>query len=126
MKTILIVDDEPLIAMALEAALEDEGYGVSTAANGLQGLDRLDREPRPDLVLMDIMMPVMNGIAMLGEMSARPELCAIPVIILTSIPRESIAASKANVVGMMRKPFSLIELLGKIEDVIGKAGPSAS
>jgi CheY-like chemotaxis protein len=125
MTTILIVDDEPLIAMALEAALEDEGYNVSTAANGRQGLDRLKQEPRPDLVLSDIMMPVMNGTAMLREISAQPDLAGIPVILLTSVPRELVATTGANVVAIMRKPFSLADLLSKIEHVVGKAAPSA-
>ena len=69
MTIILVVDDEPLIAMALEAALEDVGYEVVTAANGRQGLERL-AEVRADLVLLDMMMPIMGGPAMLAAMAA--------------------------------------------------------
>ena len=65
MTTVLVVDDEALIAMALEAALQDAGYQVTTAANGRQGLERL-AEAQVDIVLLDMMMPVMNGPAMLG------------------------------------------------------------
>jgi CheY-like chemotaxis protein len=79
MTIILVVDDEPLIAMALEAALEDAGYEVVTAANGRQGLERL-AEARADLVLLDMMMPIMGGPAMLAAMVAHPELAGIPLI----------------------------------------------
>ena len=60
MTTVLVVDDEPLIAMALQAALEDENYRMLTAGNCKQGLERLD-ETRADIVVLDMMMPVMNG-----------------------------------------------------------------
>ena len=78
MTTVLVVDDEPLIAMALEAALEDAGYRVATAANGRQGLERLAEGPRPDLVLLDMMMPVMNGPAMLAAMATDPDAARHP------------------------------------------------
>jgi CheY-like chemotaxis protein len=90
MTTVLVVDDEALIAMALEAALEDAGYRVATAANGRQGLERLAEAPRPEIVLLDMMMPVMNGPAMLAAMAADPELRGIPVIVLSSLPEEAI------------------------------------
>ena len=90
MRTILVVDDEPLIALALQAALEDAGHTVATAANGRQGLERLRQPPRPDLVLLDMMMPVMNGPAMLAAMVADPALRGIPVIVVSSLDEELI------------------------------------
>lgn len=123
MKTILIVDDEPLIAMALEAALTDEGYNVSTAANGRQGLDRLSEDPRPDLVLLDMMMPVMNGFAVLAQMADQPDLCSIPVIILSSLPKEAITSIPPNVVTVVRKPCSFLDLLVTIRTVFSEPPP---
>lgn len=68
MATILVVDDEFAIVDLLEMVLVDEGYHVLTAANGRQGLERLAGQPRPDLVLSDYMMPILDGAGMLRTM----------------------------------------------------------
>jgi CheY-like chemotaxis protein len=119
MTTILVVDDEPLIAMALEAALEDAGYEVVTAANGRQGLDRLAEAPRPDLVLLDMMMPVMSGAAMRAAMLADQALRSIPVIVLSSLPEETVRARVDGVAAILRKPYTAEQVVGTIEEVLG-------
>ena len=121
MATVLVVDDEPLIAMALEAALEDAGYEVATAANGRQGLERLAGAPRPDVVLLDMMMPVMGGAAMRAAMTADPELRAIPVVVLSSLPEEAVRARLDGVAAVLRKPCTAEQVLGAIEGVLGGA-----
>ena len=68
MATVLIVEDEFAIAALLEMVLTDEGYRVLTAANGRQGLERLAEGPRPDLVISDYMMPVLDGAGLLRAM----------------------------------------------------------
>jgi CheY-like chemotaxis protein len=120
MTTILVVDDEPLIAMALEAALEDAGYSVVTAANGRQGLERLAEMPLPDLILLDMMMPVMNGPAMLAAMAADPSLDAIPVIVLTSLPEQTVRAHAdcAGVAAILGKPYTVHEVFRLIAQVL--------
>ena len=123
MTTVLVVDDEPLIAMALEAALEDAGYQVVTAANGRQGLERLAEAPRPDVVLLDMMMPVMNGPAMLAAMAAAPGLDGIPVIVLSSLPEEAVRVRAKNLAAILRKPYTAEEVLGTVARVLdGTAG----
>jgi CheY-like chemotaxis protein len=117
MTTILVVDDEPLIAMALEAALEDVGYEVVTAANGRQGLERL-AEARADLVLLDMMMPIMSGPAMLAAMVVHPELAGIPVIILSSLPEATIRDRTRGVAAIIRKPYTVDQVLGEIAKVL--------
>ena len=119
MTTVLVVDDEPLIAMALEAALEDAGYRVATAANGRQGLERLAEAPRPDLVLLDMMMPVMNGPAMLAAMAADPDLAGIPVVVLSSLPEEAVRAPARGVAAVLRKPCTAQGGLGAIARALG-------
>ena len=119
MTTVLVVDDEPLIAMALEAALEDVGYRVATAANGQQGLERLAEGPRPDLVLLDMMMPVMNGPAMLAVMAADPALRGIPVIVLSSLPEEAVRARAEGVAAILLKPCAAGEVLDAIARALG-------
>ena len=121
MATVLVVDDEPLIAMALEAALEDAGYEVATAANGRQGLERLAGAPRPDVVLLDMMMPVMGGAAMRAAMTADPELRAIPVVVLSSLPEEAVRTRLDGVAAVLRKPCTAEQVLGAIEGVLGGA-----
>ncbi len=122
MATVLVVDDEPLIAMALEAALEDAGYRVATAANGRQGLERLAEAPRPDLVLLDMMMPVMNGPAMLAAMAADPELAGIPVVVLSSLPEEAIRARVGEgVAAILLKPCTAEQVLEAIARALGGA-----
>ena len=121
MTTVLVVDDEALIAMALEAALEDAGHRVATAANGRQGLERLAEEPRPEIVLLDMMMPVMNGPAMLAAMAADPDLRGIPVIVLSSLPEEAVRARAEGVAAILRKPYTAEQVLGAIARVLGEA-----
>jgi CheY-like chemotaxis protein len=122
MTTILVVDDEPLIAVALEVALEDAGYEVVTAANGRQGLDCL-AEARADLVLLDMMMPVMTGPAMLAAMAADPELAGIPVIILSSLPEATIRNRTDGVAAIIRKPYTADQVLGEIAKALGEKEP---
>ncbi len=121
MTTVLVVDDEALIAMALEAALEDAGHRVVTAANGRQGLERLAEAPRPEIVLLDMMMPVMNGPAMLAAMAADPALRAIPVIVLSSLPEEAIRDRAGGVAAILRKPYTAEQVLDAIARVLGQA-----
>jgi len=121
MTTILVVDDEPLIAMALEAVLEDAGYQVATAANGQQGLEQLAKTPRPEIVLLDMMMPVMNGPAMLAAMAADPNLSGIPVVVLSSLPEEAVRARAKGAAAILRKPYTVDEILNVITHVLGLA-----
>ena len=121
MTAVLVVDDEALIAMALEAALEDAGFRVATAANGRQGLERLAEAPRPEIVLLDMMMPVMNGPAMLAAMAADPELRGIPVIVLSSLPEEAVRDRAKGVAAILRKPYTADEVLDAIARVLGRA-----
>jgi DNA-binding response OmpR family regulator len=124
MTIILVVEDEPLIAMALEAALEDAGYKVVTAANGRQGLERL-AEARADLVLLDMMMPIMSGPVMLAAMIAQPELSGIPVIFLSSLPEATIRDRTNSVAAIIRKPYTIDQVLGEIEKALREREPGS-
>lgn len=119
MTTVLVVDDEPLIAMALQAALEDENYRVLTAANGKQGLQRL-AETRADIVVLDMMMPVMNGPAMLRALAADPDLRGIPVIIVSSLPEATIRSQTDRAAAILLKPYTAAEVIGAMARVLGR------
>jgi two-component system chemotaxis response regulator CheY len=105
---VLIVDDEPAIRHAVEAVLVDEGFVVATAPDGAAALAVLDAA-KPDAILLDLRMPVMDGYAFLSAYRARPEPRAAVIVCST-------ASNAAGVVGMgaagyLRKPFDIDELI---------------
>ena len=111
MRTILVVDDEFGVPELLEFVLEEEGYRVVTATNGRQGLQRLAESPRPDLVLLDYMMPVLNGPGMLKAMR-NGDFNAIPVVFMSSLDEDAVRRAAENEFqAFLRKPFKLAELV---------------
>ncbi|HET8728165.1 MAG TPA: response regulator [Alphaproteobacteria bacterium] len=117
MRTILVVDDEFGIAEVLVTALEDEGYRVFVAANGRQGLERLG-EITPDLVILDFMMPLMDGIAMARAMRADPANAGIPVIMMSSVPEASVRERFDGYAAFLRKPFLISDLLDLVAKTV--------
>ena len=97
MAKILIVDDEPFNVDYLEQELEDMNYSIITATNGREALNKLVNEP-PDLILLDIMMPIMDGFELCSSIKSQPELQSIGVIVLTALsdPEDIVRALSAN------------------------------
>lgn len=117
MITVLIVEDEFAIAELLEMVLADEGYRVLTAANGRQGLQRLAEGPLPDLVISDLMMPILDGAEMLRTMQGVELQRDIPCIVMSSMPEANVRERVKDYVAFVRKPFRLaamVELVGAI------------
>jgi CheY-like chemotaxis protein len=83
-KTILVVEDDDASREALRDLLVDEGYAVATALNGRLALEYLRGAPAPSLILLDLLMPEMDGDAFLGERKRDPALSAIPVILMSA------------------------------------------
>ncbi len=81
--TILVADDNPSILNIVKTILEETGYGVRTADNGLEVISRLE-EQKPDLIILDIMMPHMDGLEVLTRLKGTAETSSIPVILLTA------------------------------------------
>jgi CheY-like chemotaxis protein len=84
MPKVMLVEDDPLIVRLYQKTLKLEGYEVETADNGLSALEQLPVY-KPDIILLDIMMPTMNGVEFLGKMKADPSIASIPVIVLTNV-----------------------------------------
>jgi CheY-like chemotaxis protein len=125
MKTILIVDDEFGIVDVLGEVLGDEGYRVVTAANGQQGLERI-AEMRPSLVILDMMMPVLDGLAMLGRLRSDPAYRDLEVIVMSAAPPpRGQQKLLSNVSGFLRKPFDLQDLLKMVRLLLDSDGPRA-
>jgi CheY-like chemotaxis protein len=111
---ILVVDDEYSITEVLEAALIDAGHEMISAMNGQQALERLHQR-RPDLILLDLMMPIMDGAAMLDAMRKDPAGRDIPVIIMSSLAEAAIPGLvKAPYRAFLRKPFKLRALIDAV------------
>jgi len=112
---ILIVDDEPDVVSLLERMLAPEGYEVLKAYDGIGALDVAATE-RPDLILLDIMMPTMSGYEVCEQLKADPETQHIPVVCITSAHTiEARSHSiQAGAVTLVTKPFMPTELLAQI------------
>ena len=121
-KKIMVVDDEPYIARVIKFKLEQEGYAVISANDGITGLERI-RQERPELVLLDVMMPGLTGYEVCQQIKADAELAGIPVVFLTAKGQErdreqglSMGASD-----YITKPFSPNRLLELVKSMIGNA-----
>jgi len=121
-KKVLIADDEPNIVMSLQFLMEHEGYEVRTVADGDEALRAL-REFRPDLLLLDVMMPKRNGYEICQAIRASPELEGIKVVMLTAKGRD-IDAEKGVALGAdsyITKPFATKELVARVKAMLGDA-----
>jgi CheY-like chemotaxis protein len=118
MKRVLVVDDEEPIRSTVADVLEDEGYVVLTAQNGLEALE-LVRASRPDGILLDLMMPVLDGWGFL-EACRQDDLCAsIPVLVMSAYRKLAEAAqSELRVDRFLAKPFELDKLIEAVEELV--------
>ncbi len=115
--TVLIVDDDKGVQETLEAILEFEGYDVLLAGDGLEALQRLD-EMTPQLILLDIMMPRMDGFAFAEALEARGLRPAVPIIVLTADGRAKQKAAQARAESYLPKPFEVSNLLDEVERLV--------
>jgi CheY-like chemotaxis protein len=122
MPAVLVVDDEFGIVDVLETILTDEGYRVLTACNGKQGLVRLSEE-KPEVILLDFMMPILGGGDMLGAMAAEPSYQRIPVIMMSSLSEEAVA-KRCN--AFLHKPFRAAAVLSTVARILGGAATEAA
>lgn len=127
MKTILIIDDEFSLVESLTELLSWEGYDVATAANGRQGLEQIERVA-PSLVLIDYMMPVMDGLQALHALRNNPAHHDLPVVLMTAAPM-GIPKHEKGWTALLRKPFTAADVLRLVERLLngssGKPGGSS-
>jgi CheY-like chemotaxis protein len=117
--TILVVEDEFGVADVVVTALEDEGYRVLVAANGRQGMERI-ADTKPDLIILDFMMPIMDGAAMGKAVRAGDGTSDIPIIMTSAVGEAAVKDRFADFQAFLRKPFRISELLVAVEHLIGK------
>ena len=114
-KTILIVEDDLDIREALTHILEFEGYHVTCVGNGQEALDYLRANPNPSLILLDLMMPVMDGWQFRAEQVKDPNLAKIPVVIVSADGRVYQKAATIGASGYLKKPVELEVLLNTVQ-----------
>lgn len=112
-KTILVVDDDEGLQVTLEAILVDEGYEVVVASDGIAALDRVLDAP-PQVILLDLMMPRMDGYTFASELQRRRLHPGIPIIVLTADGRAQQKAARVGAEGYLEKPFDLVALLDEV------------
>ena len=124
---ILLVDDEVDLLDALGWTLRKEGFTLRTATSGQEALDAARREPPPDLVLLDVMLPDLSGIEVCRRLKAAPATAAMPVIMLTARGEEldRVMGFEVGVDDYVVKPFSARELLLRIRAVLRRNGAEA-
>ncbi len=123
MTKVLIVEDEPDIAMALSLLLSRAGYDVTTAGDGRNGL-RLVHQVRPDMLVLDIGLPVMDGWQVLERVR---DISDVPVLLLTAHGQESdkVRGLRGGADDYLTKPFTNSELLARVEALLRRSQPSA-
>lgn len=120
-KTIMVVDDNPDIITIVKTILEGKGYTVLSASSGIELLDMLKNQ-KPDLIILDIMMPEMDGLEVLSRLKAVTETAAIPVILLTAkVQYEDVLGGyKLGADYYITKPFTSTQLVNGINLLLGE------
>ena len=122
-KRVLIVDDEPNIVISLEFLMKREGFEVSVARDGSEALERI-RGERPDLVVLDVMMPKLNGFEVCQAVRADPALAQTRIVMLTAKGREA-EMNKGLALGAdayIAKPFSTRDLVARVKSLLEERG----
>ena len=123
MKKILLVDDSPTVLMLQKALLKSDSLTFVTASDGVQAIEVARRE-RPDVILLDIVMPNMDGIAACRALREMPETRTTPILMVTtrSDDAQMAAAKAAGCTGYLLKPFTKAEVMAKLEEVMTRSG----
>jgi CheY-like chemotaxis protein len=124
-RTVLLVDDDPLILEVLRTILDLEEFEVTTASDGREAIDAVERR-RPDVVVCDVMMPGVGGLEVCRTLKAAHETADVPVILLTARdrPEDRQAGEDAGCDAYLTKPFSPLQLIDVIRDVRIATGAS--
>ena len=126
-RKVLLIEDEPNIIEAIRFLLSREGWQVSTHSKGSDAVDAVCAA-RPDIVILDMMLPGKSGMDVLRDLRAHPDFDALPVLMLTARGQshDRDMAEKAGVSRFMTKPFSNTEVLSAVRDLLAQAQASQS
>lgn len=116
-KLVLVVDDDSGLQETLQAVLESEDYEVAIAADGLVALEKIAAR-RPNLILLDLMMPRMDGYAFAKELQRQGLRSSIPIVVLTADGRAQSKAAQVGADGYLEKPFEIPDLLDEVSRLV--------
>jgi DNA-binding response OmpR family regulator len=122
-QTIFVVDDEPLITRLAQVNLEHGGYQVQIAHDGVAALEALQTgQVQPDLILLDIMLPYLDGFELLNRLKGFPELAAIPVVVMTARAHDKdvVMGHSIGAERYLTKPINPAELLKTVKEVLAE------
>ena len=122
---ILIVEDDSDVREVLLDLLHHEGYRAMAAGDGAAALRTLETEPRPDLILLDLTMPVLDGAGFRERQLRRPPIASIPVVVVSADPNGAEHAARLQAAGFLKKPVNIDALLGMVERLTGRMRPAA-
>lgn len=120
MSKILIIEDDPLMQRMYQKAFSFDGYEVSVASDGVEGLDKI-RTEKPQIVLLDVMMPKMNGLEVLDKVKADPEIKSTPIIMLTNLAGSSDAEralSKGAVKYIVKSEYEPKQIVSMVKEIL--------
>ena len=119
MARVLVIDDEPDVRWLIRMSLERAGHEVIYAEDGLRGI-AVAMKQRPDIIVLDLMMPVMDGYGVLAELAKDPRTASVPVVVLSAkaIPDEADRASAAGARRFVEKPFDPDELAIELGELL--------
>ena len=116
-RRVLVIDDDPLIRDTMSEILEESGYRVDTAAHGGEALSALQRDPKPDAIILDLMMPVMDGWQFLEAKARDRAICEVPVLIHTAYTAYHDGQNRhSDVLGVFRKPGDFARMIGVLNE----------
>jgi two-component system response regulator MprA len=121
---LLVVDDDHDILLSLQDALEMEGYRVATASTGREAQEALEHGLRPDLILLDLMMPGVSGWGFRAWQRSRQEFVSIPVVIVSGQGLSAREVARLGADGYLPKPLDLDELLATVERFVPRQQPA--
>ncbi len=120
MARVLVIDDDPDVRWLIRVSLERAGHDVLIAEDGLRGI-ALAMKQRPEVIVLDLMMPVMDGYGVLAELAKDPRIAAVPVLVLSAraLPEEAERATTAGARRFVEKPFDPDDLASEVADLLG-------
>jgi CheY-like chemotaxis protein len=118
--SVLVVDDDEGIRDSLCTALEDAGYSSAAVGDGAAALEWLEAHPSPGVILLDLQMPVMDGLEFRARQRVHPRLAAVPVIVCTAARASDELVCSLGSALFMTKPFDLDRLLEAIEELLDR------
>lgn len=124
---LLIVEDDPLMSRLYQKIFKFEGYAVETAGDGQEGLDKA-RSAKPTIILLDIMMPKMNGLEVLDKLKADPETKSIPVVCLTNLAGEKdaeTALSKGAIKYIIKSEYEPKQVTAMVKEILAASTRNA-